>query len=75
MDRSSKIVIAILLFGVAIIFGLFASEDFTINSDPTMGHVYNLVYILAIVSITFLSSGIWLVFSSFRQPKNNVVEN
>jgi hypothetical protein len=70
MDRTSKIAIAVLLFFVAIMFGYLAIVDFSANSNPSMGHVYTLVYIFGSSSAIFIISAIWLVVSSVRQTKN-----
>ena len=71
MKQTSKIVIGAMLLVVACILGFFAYADFIANSSPSMGHVYNLVYLLAIVATAFLISGIWLMVSSNRIPKDS----
>ena len=69
MKQTSKIVIGAMLLVVACILGFFAYADFIANSSPSMGHVYNLVYLLAIVATAFLISGIWLWFQVIGFPK------
>jgi hypothetical protein len=69
VNKTMKMSIGAILLVVAFGFGFFAYADFTANSSPSMGHVYNLVYLLAIVATAFLISGIWLMVSSFKLPK------
>lgn len=71
VNRTLKIVIGATLLVVACVFGFLAFIAFSANLNPTMGHVFTLMYVFGIVSAAFLISGILLMVSSAKltQPK------